>query len=617
MKPIVSILLFLPLFFNLSIAQDSLRIDSLRQIVETSTTQDTNRVNALTDLAQEYNNRIDFEKMLPLGIEALRLSEELGFDRGIGMSYNAMAAHHVYGKNYDKVVDNSLKALKAFKKAGGDEQENTSLNNLGIAYNSLKDFPKAIDTYNTIWERVKDKRPYSQIHMATLYNLSEAYKGVMDTDNVIRCNELLLEIAEELDSDRGRIAAYSQLANINVPRNINPRLAIEYANKGLEIVDSVQQLNQYYHLVFAIAQANFSLRNYAEAEKDYKRCIHHSKETKNYGGVEIGYQILSRVYLEQELDEKAFSAMKNSSKFSLEGVEDKNRKLIRDLEVQYETDKIREEKVSAEKIAVLNRNLLIASLVSLLMFSIIAFFLFRQQKLKKQAELIQLELKETKAKLELERQLRNSELKALKAQMNPHFLFNAFNSIQEYIILNKKEMASDYLGKFADLMRIYLDHSREKSIVLEDEIRAADLYLELERIRFEEEMEYEINVDENVDEEMTSIPPMLIQPFLENALKHGLFHKKGDKRIQLAFKKDTENALICSIRDNGIGRKASALINQQRLKKHKSFATAATQNRIELLNIGREKAITFTIHDLTDENENPLGTEVILRIPSK
>ncbi|MEZ4915550.1 MAG: histidine kinase, partial [Chitinophagales bacterium] len=215
----------------------------------------------------------------------------------------------------------------------------------------------------------------------------------------------------------------------------------------------------------------------------------------------------------------------------------------------------------------------------------------------------------------LERQLNQAELKALKSQMNPHFLFNAFNSIQEYIILNNRELASDYLGKFADLMRIYLDHSREKLITLEDEIKASELYLSLEKIRFEDELNYSVSKAKNIDETQVSIPPMLIQPFIENALKHGLLHKKGEKKLNVFFSTNEKQDVICTIEDNGIGRKASAMLQQNNMKKHKSFATSATQNRIELLNMGRQADISLQIEDLSNDKGEATGTKVTLIIP--
>lgn len=222
-----------------------------------------------------------------------------------------------------------------------------------------------------------------------------------------------------------------------------------------------------------------------------------------------------------------------------------------------------------------------------------------------------------KQKREVELELISSKLVALRSQMNPHFLFNALNSIQEYILTNQKDLASDYLGKFADLMRIYLDHSRKNEVTIEEEIRALRLYLDLEKNRFEDSLEYKIIVTE--EEHFSTqykIPSLLIQPYVENAIKHGLLHKKNYRILKVSFSSCTEqeNVIICEIYDNGIGRARSAEINKNRPKGHQSFASDAGKTRLELLNQENQKAIGVDILDLK-KDDIALGTKVILRIP--
>ena len=222
-------------------------------------------------------------------------------------------------------------------------------------------------------------------------------------------------------------------------------------------------------------------------------------------------------------------------------------------------------------------------------------------------------LKLIQRKNSIERSLRESQLAALKVQMNPHFIFNALNSIQEFILLNEKRLANEFLGKFSDLMRLTLDMSNEQEIPLQDEIQMLDLYLQLEGIRFEN-LQYYLEIEKNLDIENIQIPSMIIQPYIENALKHGLLHKKENRKLWVRFS-EKEDFLQCEIEDNGIGRKKSGEFNQNRLKKHKSFAISATQKRLDLLNYGRKKAIKSEIIDLYNENQEALGTKIILNIP--
>lgn len=224
-------------------------------------------------------------------------------------------------------------------------------------------------------------------------------------------------------------------------------------------------------------------------------------------------------------------------------------------------------------------------------------------------------------KLERERarlaiDLRASQLSALKIQMNPHFIFNALNSIQEYILTNEKKLANSYLGKFSDLMRLYLDMSNKKSISLDEEIKAMQLYLELEAMRFEEKFNYSLQVADDLQTEHIMIPPMIIQPYVENAFKHGLLHKRSERKIEVTFKQGTlPNTLVCEVYDNGIGRKQSMELNKIRHRKHASFSTGAVQKRLELLNAERNQQIGVVYDDLYNTDGTPAGTKVTITVP--
>ena len=218
-------------------------------------------------------------------------------------------------------------------------------------------------------------------------------------------------------------------------------------------------------------------------------------------------------------------------------------------------------------------------------------------------------------KAELSKELVFSQLENLRSQMNPHFIFNALNSIQDYIILNEGKMARAYLVKFSSLMRKYLDHSQKNEVTLAEEIDALNLYLELEKDRFEGNFSYDIDIHPSLDLSNTTLPSLLIQPYVENALKHGLMHRKDDKVLLLKFYEDeTSSNLMCIIEDNGIGRDASYKINKDRYKNHKSFASKANQKRIDLLNQARNSKLDLQIEDL-HIGGIPNGTRITLKIP--
>ncbi|NJL14991.1 MAG: histidine kinase [Microscillaceae bacterium] len=214
-----------------------------------------------------------------------------------------------------------------------------------------------------------------------------------------------------------------------------------------------------------------------------------------------------------------------------------------------------------------------------------------------------------------EQNLRASQLTALRAQMNPHFIFNALNSIQDYILQNEKQLANEFLGKFADLMRLTLNLSAQSWVRLSDEIRLLELYLSLEALRFEDTLQYRVEIGPQLQPQHILIPSLLLQPYVENALKHGLLHKKENRQLWVRFLSAPHpNRLICEIEDNGIGREKAAEIRKKRSNLHQSFATSATQNRLDLLNFGKTEKIWLVIEDLKTENNEALGTRVRLDI---
>ncbi len=225
----------------------------------------------------------------------------------------------------------------------------------------------------------------------------------------------------------------------------------------------------------------------------------------------------------------------------------------------------------------------------------------------------------TRLKLEFEKKLANVEMSALLAQMNPHFLFNSLNSIDSYIIRNESKQASEYLNSFARLMRLILNNSRSNYISLKDELETLDLYLQMESLRFKDRFVYEIQVDDAIDTNQINIPPMLVQPYVENAIWHGLMHRepgKGESRVVIRIKK-TNAGITCTIQDNGIGRnRASAIGSRKGSKSRKSMGMRITEDRIEIINKLYNTDTRVFIEDLTDTDGEPEGTRVELTIPA-
>lgn len=213
----------------------------------------------------------------------------------------------------------------------------------------------------------------------------------------------------------------------------------------------------------------------------------------------------------------------------------------------------------------------------------------------------------------LEKELDKSMLSSIKAQMNPHFLFNALNTIQSYIYSNDKHNASLYISKFSSLTRSILEMSTKDTITLDEEIKSLTLYLELEKMRFEDSFHYSIQVEAGMAKEHVRIPSMLVQPYVENAIKHGLLHKKSDRELMLHFSKEGQLLKIV-IDDNGIGRKRSQELNHIKNRMHTSFAMNANKKRLEILK-NNFTDIELEIIDKMSPLGEASGTQVIIRLP--
>ena len=205
-------------------------------------------------------------------------------------------------------------------------------------------------------------------------------------------------------------------------------------------------------------------------------------------------------------------------------------------------------------------------------------------------------------------------MQALRAQMNPHFIFNSLNSINRFILQNDRAQASEYLTKFSKLVRMILQNSQASLITLESELESLDLYLNLESLRFNYHFAYNITVPKDLDKEVLQVPPLILQPYVENAIWHGLMHKeeKGHLDIDISEKDDQ---LFLRIRDDGVGREKAKAMSSKSATKHKSMGLRITENRIAILQKNGSEGSPVTIHDLVSDDGTAAGTEVIIKMP--
>jgi tetratricopeptide (TPR) repeat protein len=263
-----------------------------------------------------------------------------------------------------------------------------------------------------------------------------------------------------------------------------------------------------------------------------------------------------------------------------------------------------------------HKRILIIGIGLLLLFGVIfiRFIMLKRKILQNELHIQKLE--NERKQTAFQQQATDLEMQALRAQMNPHFIFNCLSSINSFILKNESEAASDYLTKFARLIRIVMHSSKEPVISLEEELEMLQLYLDMERLRFKNAFDYTITFKNEVDVSFIYIPPLLLQPFAENAIWHGLLHKEGEKHLSIAFTEE-DNLLHCAIVDNGIGREAAATQKSKSAEKQKSMGLKITRERLALFNGVKDHPNVLEIEDLFDNEGHAAGTKVLLTIKVK
>jgi hypothetical protein len=257
------------------------------------------------------------------------------------------------------------------------------------------------------------------------------------------------------------------------------------------------------------------------------------------------------------------------------------------------------------------RQLIFFGLAGLGILLFTGLYLFNRNRAKQAQLKVELEKKEA----EFQRSLADVSMSALRSQMNPHFIFNCLNSIKLYTTQNDNVAAANYLTKFSKLIRMALENSRSKSVTLETELESLKLYIQMEAMRFKEKLKYSITVDKNVDSGFIEIPPMLLQPYVENAIWHGLMHKVDGGLIEVGVQIISgEHILAITIKDNGIGREKAAQLKSKTATTHKSFGTKVTGERLDLINQIYKTGASVTTEDVTSNGE-VAGTLVTIKIP--
>lgn len=215
--------------------------------------------------------------------------------------------------------------------------------------------------------------------------------------------------------------------------------------------------------------------------------------------------------------------------------------------------------------------------------------------------------------LAIKQQISDLERKSLRLQMNPHFIFNSLNSIQSFVVSKNSDKAVHYLAKFSKLMRMILQNSREAYTALSEEIEMLRYYIEMEKLRFDNKFDYKISVDEKIDSDFIGIPPMIIQPYIENSIIHGLINKTGKGMIKLDFRIEN-NSILCTIEDNGVGREMAMKIKEESGLIRESSGMRITSERLEVLSKEKNEKFSVNVIDMKNEKGEATGTRIELKI---
>lgn len=521
-------------------------------------------------------------------------------------------AQNGLGKNA-LAISNNLKALKIFETlndAIGIERTNFAL---GRMFEQKQDFQSAIEHYEKCKEINNSNNNKQQLEIVLIslancniylkkYSLAKAY-----LDKAILLNK-------ETKNQHSLGLYYNLYGDLNFETN-NLEESLKYYLKANTIFKKVKSINFSSKTNINLAKIYLSKNDYNLAKKYAIEAFSISKKTNFNAEIKAAAQILSNIYQKENNFKEAYYYEKLASKIANEIYFDEKNTIVLKETSKYESQKkqnkinqLVQEKKIVELKSQRQKSILVIAILIFSLLVMVAYMIFKKYKRIKEKELFQSQLE----KIEADKKITESELKALKSQMNPHFIFNALNSIQNQFMYGDKNLANKQMENFTALTRDILELSVSTKITIEREIEILTRYLELEKFRFKNNFCYGISYNDTLDIEYYTIPPMLLQPFVENSIKHGLLHKEGEKKLQIHFSlTKNEEMIIVSIKDNGIGRKKSAQIKDK--TKHNSFSTASIAQRLQLLyNKNSEDLLTY--NDLVDNDGNVLGTEVMLKI---
>jgi len=562
---------------------------------------------ALNMLGVSYRNYSLYNKAISLHLEAQDLAhknqnidlEVISFNM-LGVVYRrldlirAALDYHKQALDLAETVTHPSNDLK--------QSIAVSQNSMGNIYLALKQYDLALNLFKkslVIERQMNNKLGLAINHQNIGYAQEE--KGYLD--QALTNYKISLNYNNEIDSEIGKVICYNSIGKVYIKQNRldeAQKLITNALEKALASGDQFYIATSYNNLGWT----QLKLNELEAAEESLTKSLEIAQQYNLKSSEIEAFSHLSELYEAMGKYQEAFVSYKKSENLDRIITNERNVQYVNDLILKYESEKKNNQikaLASENEIVKLkleqSKKMYFVGLGSLVLLISILYILHRQRKLRDEKKIITLE----------QDMLRN--------QMNPHFIFNSLNSIKLYIINNEKENAVYYLNKFSKLIRKILVASTEKEITLEDELETMSLYMNIENIRFSNEIDYKVMVDKRIDPSMIKVPSLVLQPFLENAVWHGLSAKTGEKKIVLEIEKNANGYVTIKITDNGVGREASKTIKSQKTLSRKSVGISLTKERLANFSKNYASSYHLNILDLKDDSNNPLGTCVVIDIP--
>jgi tetratricopeptide (TPR) repeat protein len=557
-----------------------------------------------------YSEQSNDEKAIEYFYKAIEISKQSGNRNEVAISLQAIAQIDIRKGNNAKALNLLYEGLKIFEETGDEIGVADVHLGIGDICYLQREYGKAVEHHKKSRE-LYIKNEYEVAISTINFKIGVDYNAMQDYQKALEYLQKSIDAVENSEYGANSVA-YSNIAQIYIYQNKYDK-ALEYAQKGLKISTATHNKVEMNHGYIILSRIFAFQKKFSLAISNGENALKIGQEINHPAEITMAARQLYDIYTLTKQESKAskYHELYIESKGILDNQESKNALLEQKLRYEYEKKELiskseNEKKLDALTAANEKNNLrkniwLVVFASVLILLAISAYFLYRNFK---QKNIINAQ------KNNLLKQ------KLLVSQMNPHFIFNSLNAIQNYIFKQDSLKAGDYLSQFSELIRMILDYSRKDYISIESESKLLNNYLELQKLRFENKFEYSIVIDEKIDKESIHIPPMLAQPFIENAIEHGIFFKKDKGRVDVRLFYQNQ-ILIYEIEDDGVGMEEAMKLKNKLKSSYESLATVITKERMTNLNEQTNANIEIEIIDKKTLEANNSGVKVKFIVPFK